>query len=88
MKRNDILFGLFKDVPLESRMFKELMSTKYGVEDPHDLYVAIVNYQIDKYGTPLSYRDFILKDSEENRQITERDRARRHSRYESHYKRK
>lgn len=58
MKKGDILFALYKDKPTDgSRKFQRNLK-KYKEEvNLNNLYVKIVNYQIDKYGTTLDSRN-------------------------------
>lgn len=59
MKKEDILFALYKDKSHSSKedFLKDLKQYKNEV-DLRNLYIRIVNYQIDKYGCTLdSKRD-------------------------------
>ena len=50
----DIIFNIEKDKPLISaKQFKGRVYKKYKIEINNDLFVAINNYQIKKYGIPL-----------------------------------
>ena len=50
----DIIFNIEKDKPLLSaKQFKARIYKKYKLEINNDLFVAINNYQIKKYGIPL-----------------------------------
>ena len=44
---------MFKDQPIDIDIFKALVKGKYKIDNYSELYVKIVNYQIDKYGTQL-----------------------------------
>ena len=50
----DIIFNIEKDQPLISaKQFKGRVYKKYKIEINNDLFVAINNYQIKKYGSQL-----------------------------------
>lgn len=50
----DFIFNTEKDKPLLSaKQFKAKIYKQYKLEIDNELYVAINNYQIKKYGSPL-----------------------------------
>lgn len=55
--KENLLFEEFKDTPLRSAkgLFNDIKK-KYDYEPSSDLYKKIVNYQIEKYGSPLLQR--------------------------------
>lgn len=58
MKKEDILFALYKDKSINGSesFYKEMKQYKNEV-NLRNLYTRIVNYQIDKYGTTLDGRN-------------------------------
>lgn len=55
--KEDMLFAILKDKPLEnSKEFKNRMK-KYGKINSTDLYIRITNYQIETYGYSLNSFD-------------------------------
>lgn len=53
MKKEKIIFNIFKDIPVDIEVFKGIVKGKYKMDNYYEIYVAIVNYQIDKYGCQL-----------------------------------
>ena len=53
MDKNKIIFNMFKDVPVDVGVFKGIVKGRYKMDNYYEIYVDIVNYQIDKYGIQL-----------------------------------
>lgn len=51
--KEDILFCLYRNQKMHARDFKKEIQDKFGIADATDLYIRIVNYQIEKYGYQL-----------------------------------
>ena len=66
MKKEDIVFALYKDNIVMCNSFCELCRKKFNIEKPMEVYVRINNYQIDKYGRQLVYDSETSEDWEIN----------------------
>ena len=51
--KEDILFCLYRNKKMKAPEFKGEIYKKFGISDCTDLYIRIVNYQIEKYGYQL-----------------------------------
>lgn len=53
-KREQMLFEAYKDKPiLSAKWFRMRIKKDYGFEPSTNLYVALTNYQVKKYGSKL-----------------------------------
>ena len=61
MNKNELIFNIHKNDIIEDTIrYKKDLRQKYNlsVDEVHDLFVKIVNYQIDKYGYQIpKYND-------------------------------
>ena len=61
MNKEELVFNIHKeDIVEDTIRYKKELRQKYnlGVDEAHNLFVRIVNYQIDKYGSQkLKYAD-------------------------------
>ena len=62
MKKEDLIFALYKDKIVTCKAFKNICREKYGLENVGDLYVRLNNYQIEKYGVQLCYENETKED--------------------------
>lgn len=76
MKMEDIVFNLYKDNIITCKAFREEVSRLYKIENTQDLFVRIVNYQIEKYGHQLRYAP-IVDNSEDCKRKCKRAKARK-----------
>lgn len=65
-KYNELVFNLHKeDIVEDTIKYKNLLIKKYDLDrtEVHDLFVKIINYQIDKYGCQKQkYNGYVSKD--------------------------
>ena len=53
---------MFKDTPIDIDIFKGIVKGRYKIDDYYEIYVAIINYQIDTYGHQLyDFIDYVSK---------------------------
>lgn len=62
MKKEDLIFALYKDKIVTCKAFKKMCREKYGLENIGDLYVRLNNYQVKKYGVQLCYESETKED--------------------------
>lgn len=56
--KNELIFELYKGKPTGNKKNFKKDVLKYGKDiDVDNLYIKIINYQIDKYGHQLNYYD-------------------------------
>lgn len=78
-----MIYECEKDNPFKNiKSFYKAIFDKYKVKPSSDLYKKIVNYQIDFYGSSLTYDDKekSFRSNEDMRKITDEANARRYSR--------
>ena len=67
MNKNELIFNIHKEDIIEDTIrYKKDLTKKYGisVDEVHDLFVRVVNYQIDKYGyQKIKYTEDTSKDT-------------------------
>ena len=87
MDKKELIFNIHKNDIIEDTIrYKCDLSKKYGLDehDTHDMFVKIVNYQIETYGSQI--QRYIDDDDWQNHQfINKKDRARKNSR-KAYYK--
>ena len=80
--KTEILFAKYKDTPVKNKKKFQLALKEFANEiDVGDLWTRIQNYQIDKYGEPISLRVKRYTTYEKG-QNNERARKRKYSRRE------
>ena len=69
VNKSELVFNIHKeDIVEDTLKYKRDLTKKYGLSDndAHDLFVRIVNYQIDKYGCQKQkFYQFLNKDDYE-----------------------
>ena len=53
MDLKKLVFNIFKDSALDIDIFRSIIKEKYNIENYYEIYVDIINYQIEKYGCQL-----------------------------------
>ena len=62
MEKEKIIFNIFKDIPVDIDIFKGIVKGRYKMDNYYEIYVEIINYQIDKYGCQLyDFTDYLSK---------------------------
>ena len=52
--KENMIFQMFKDKCIgTAQKFKKEMKDKYNIDNVRDVYIKIVNYQVEKYGEQL-----------------------------------
>ena len=66
VNKEELIFNIHKNDSIEDTIkYKKELSKNYGLSDneAHDMFVKIVNYQIDKYGCQIQkYNDYVSRD--------------------------
>lgn len=66
MDKKELIFNIHKNDIIEDNIrYKKKLRKKYdlSVDEAHDLFVRIVNYQIDKYGYQMQkFTNYVCKD--------------------------
>lgn len=85
MDRNELIFNIHKRDQIEDTIkYKSHLTEKYGLDEheAHDLFVKIINYQIDTFGNQLQkYNDFVSKDEYYHRNRKSQQRGYERTRY-------
>jgi hypothetical protein len=78
MDKEQLIFELYKDKPISNTTeFKKMLNGKFKVTDVMELYVKIVNYQIDRYG--MSLRNTVdMPTHEEKMYLKDKNNARKY----------
>lgn len=86
MDKKELIFNMHKYDQIEDTIeYKNKLCEKYGLDEheSHDLFVKIINYQIEAYGSQLQkYNDYVSKDEyyHRNRNSKQREYERRRCR--------
>ena len=66
VNKEELIFNIHKNDIIEDNIkYKKNLTKKYGIseDEAHNLFVRIINFQIDAYGYQLQkYTDFVSKD--------------------------
>lgn len=83
MDKIELIFNIYKDSVIFSKLFKMEMVKKYKLSDDEirNLYVKIQNYQIDRYGNRLTREERTFT-SQEKERVNVNARMRRYCRRE------
>lgn len=79
---DEIIFNIYKDKVFKIEELNNILRNEYKINDPYDIIVRLVNYQIDKYGSQLIDRYITKQDILYN---LNRDKNRRYKK-RSYYK--
>lgn len=82
MDKIELIFNIYKDSVVVSKPFKLEVQKKYKLSDDEvrNLYIRIQNYQVEKFGERLSYREQSFTSQEKdivNRRATQRRYSKR-----------
>ena len=74
MDKTELIFEIYKDQIIgDTQVFKGMITKKFKLtwEEIHNLYVKIINYQIDTYGIQLNdLKDYLTKEDCSKRRLT------------------
>ena len=79
VNKSELIFNIHKNDIIEDNIrYKKNLRQKYNlsVDEVHDLFVKIVNYQIDKYGYQMQkFTDYVSKDEYYHKNRKSKQRA-------------